>query len=157
MEVPQTIQPFWDKFQASIAYDASPPFYEAFHFDDDERTANALGALVLSGQKRATAGLLWTNELTNKPLPNIGALSVVTDWRGPPLCVIQSTHVEIILFDSVSDSFAATEGEGDKTLRYWRQVHWRYFSRECQRIGREPNQQMPVVCEQFKVVYPTCD
>lgn len=157
MKIPGTIRPFWDTFQASIAYDASTLFYEAFHFDDNERTANILGALVLSGQKRATAGLLWTNELTSKPLPRIGALSVVTNWHGTPLCVIQTTHIEIVTFDSVSDSFAATEGEGDKTLRSWREAHWRYFSRECQRIGREPNLQMPVVCEQFKVVYPTCD
>lgn len=154
VNVPESVQPFWAKFQASIAYDASPLFYEAFHFDDNERTANALGALVLSGQKRATAGLLWTNELTNKPLPKIGDLSVVTDWRGHPLCVIQSTHIEIVPFDCVSDSFAATEGEGDKTLRFWREAHWRFFSRECQRIGREPTLHMPVVCEQFKVVYP---
>jgi len=63
--------------------------------------------------------------------------------------------VEIVPFDNVSDSFAATEGEGDKTLRYWREAHWRFFSRECQRIGREPNLHMPVVCEEFKVVYPT--
>jgi uncharacterized protein YhfF len=157
MAVPKSVQPFWGKFQASVAYDASPLFYEAFHFDDNESTANALGALVLSGQKRATAGLLWTNELTNKPLPEVGALSVVTDWQGNPLCVIRTTHVEIVPFDSVSDSFAAREGEGDKTLRYWREAHWKYFSRECQRIGREPALHMPVVCEQFMVVYPTCD
>ena len=157
VDVPKIIQPFWDTFAASIAYDASPLFYEAFHFDDTEQTANALGALVLSGQKRATAGLLWTNELTNKPLPEIGALSVVTDWYGAPLCVIQTTHVEIVPFDRVSDSFAAAEGEGDKTLRYWREAHWRYFTRESQRLGREPSLDMPVMCERFKVVYPTCD
>ena len=58
MDVPRSVQPFWDRFQASISYDALPLFYEAFHFDDNERSANALGALVLSGQKRATAGLL---------------------------------------------------------------------------------------------------
>ena len=154
VNVPESVQPFWAKFQASIGYGASPLFYEAFHFDDNERTANALGALVLSGQKRATAGLLWTNEITNKPLPKIGDLSVVTDWHGNPLCVIQSTHIEIVPFDSVSDSFAAIEGEGDKTLRFWREAHWRFFSRECQRIGREPTLHMPVVCEQFKEVYP---
>ena len=157
VNVPESVQPFWAKFQASIGYDASPLFYEAFHFDDNEATANALAALVLSGQKRATAGLLWINELANKPLPKVGALSVVTDWQGAPLCIIESTHIEIVPFDSVGDSFAAIEGEGDKTLRYWREAHWRFFSRECQRIGREPDLHMPVVCEQFKVVSPACD
>ena len=156
VDVPTGVRPFWDKFQASLSYDASSLFYEAFHFDDNERTANALSALVLSGHKRATAGLLWTNEVTNKPLPTIGALSVVTDWHGTPVCVIQSTHVEIVPFERVSDSFAAAEGEGDGSLRHWREAHWRYFSRECQRIGREPNLHMPVVCEQFEVVYRAC-
>ena len=110
MNVPKSVQPFWDKFQASIAYDASPLFYDAFHFDDNEPSANALAALVLSGQKRATAGLLWTNERTNKPLPRIGSLSVVTDWQGAPLCIIESTHIEVVPFDSVSDGFAVLEG-----------------------------------------------
>ena len=116
-----------------------------------------LGRAAVMGQKRATAGLLWTNERTNKPLPKVGSLSVVTDWQGAPLCIIESTHIEVLPFDAVSDGFAALEGEGDKTLRDWREAHWRFFSRECQRIGKEPDPQMPVVCEQFKVVYPACD
>jgi uncharacterized protein YhfF len=144
-------------FQASISYDASPLFYEAFHFDDNESSANALAALVLSGQKRATAGLLWANERTQRRLPSVGYLSVVTDWQGAPLCIIETTHIEVVPFDSVSDGFAALEGEGDKTLRYWRDAHWQFFSRECRRIGREPDLQMPVLCEQFKVVYPPCE
>jgi uncharacterized protein YhfF len=157
VNVPTDVQLFWDKFQASISYDASPLFYEAFHFDDNESSANALAALVLSGQKRATAGLLWTNERTQRRLPKVGYLSVVTDWQGAPLCIIETTHIEVVPFDSVSDGFAALEGEGDKTLRYWRDAHWQFFSRECQRIGREPDLQMPVLCEQFKVVYPPCE
>jgi uncharacterized protein YhfF len=157
VNVPTDVQLFWDKFQASISYDASPLFYEAFHFDDNESSANALAALVLSGQKRATAGLLWANERTQRRLPSVGYLSVVTDWQGAPLCIIETTHIEVVPFDSVSDGFAALEGEGDKTLRYWRDAHWQFFSRECQRIGREPDLQMPVLCEQFKVVYPPCE
>ena len=157
VSIPENVQPFWDAFQATVAYDASLRFYEAFHFDDNERDANALFSLVLAGTKRATAGLLWTNELNNKPLPTVGALSVVTDWSGSPRCIIETTDVQIVPFGCVSETFAAREGEGDKTLGYWRDVHWRYFSRECQRIGREPNLRMPVVCEQFKVVYPACD
>jgi uncharacterized protein YhfF len=103
MEIPERVRPFWERFQASIAYDARPLFYEAFHFDDNEATANALAALVLSRQKRATAGLLWTNECTGKPLPTVGALSVVTDWSGAPRCVIRTTQVDIVPFDAVSE------------------------------------------------------
>ena len=157
MSIPTNIQPFWHAFAETVGFDASSRFCEAFHFDDNESSANELAALVLSGRKRATAGLLWAHQHYAKPLPTVGALSVVTDWQGTPLCIIETTDIEVVPFDNVTDSFAAAEGEGDSTLSYWRDVHWRFFSRECQRMGREPDGHMPVVCERFKVIYPTCD
>jgi uncharacterized protein YhfF len=62
--------------------------------------------------------------------------------------------VTTVPFEAVTESFAAAEGEGDKSLRYWRKAHWSYFSRECQRLGKEPSCRMPVVCERFEVIYP---
>ena len=154
MDVPSSVRSFWHEFQAVADIDASERFYEAFHFDDNEADANALAKLVLSGTKCGTAGLLWSFEAINKPLPSPGVFSVVTNWGGEPLCVIETTVVDIVAFDEVTERFAAVEGEGDKTLRYWREVHWAYFSRECERVGKEPTLQMPVICEQFYVVYP---
>ena len=31
------------------------------------------------------------------------------------------------------------------------------FSRECERLGKDPSLRMPIICERFKVVYPYCD
>lgn len=153
MKIPSNLQPFWLAFQAQASFDASERFYEAFHFDDNEHDANLLANLVLRGIKRATAGLLWSYEAENKTLPKPGDLSVVTNWQSEPLCVIETTDVVIVPFDKVTAQFAATEGEGDKTLHQWREVHWSFFGRECQRIGKEPSEQMLVLCEQFSVVY----
>ena len=154
MKIPTAVRPFWDEFQSTLEYDASERFYEAFHFDDNEQDANVLARLVLAGTKRATAGLQWSFEAENKPLPKSGDFSIVTNWQSEPQCVIETIHVEVVPFEAVTERFAATEGEGDKTLRFWREVHWSYFGRECQRIGREPGMRMPVVCEEFRVVYP---
>jgi uncharacterized protein YhfF len=157
MYIPTHIQPFWKSFEATIGHDASSLFYESFHFDDNEKDANELGDLVLQGQKRATAGLLWANEMNDKPIPRVGDLSVVTNWQQEPLCIIETTQVEIVPYEEVSEAFAAVEGEGDGSLRYWREVHWLYFSRECQRLGKEPSLRMPIICEHFKMVHPYCD
>jgi uncharacterized protein YhfF len=108
---------------------------------------------VLAGRKRATAGLVWSFEGASVPLPKVGDLSVVTNWGKTPLCVIETQRVDVVAFDEVSEEFAATEGEGDGSLQYWRQAHWAYFGRECQRIGRTPESKMPVVCERFEVVF----
>jgi uncharacterized protein YhfF len=151
--IPPSIQPFWDEFQAKVGGDALARFYEAFHFDDNEPTANGLAQLVLAGTKRATAGLVWSFEAQDKLPPKPGALSVVTDWQGKPLCVIETISVAIVPFEEVSEEFATTEGEGDGSLRYWREAHWAYFGRACKRIGREPSLRMPIACERFEVIY----
>lgn len=151
--VPQSLRPFWEAFEAAAGFDASSRFLEAFHFDDNERSANALAQLVLAGSKRATAGLLWAYEAEHKPLPKRGDLSVVTAWEGRPLCVIETTAVAVMPFEDVGESFAATEGEGDGSLRYWKEAHWAFFGRECRRIGKELDPWMPVVCEEFAVIY----
>ena len=153
-EIPAAIRPFWAQYAAIAGEEVSARFYEDFHFDDNEPSANHLAALVLAGTKRATAGLAWSFEAAGKLSPKPGDLSVVTDWRGNPLCIIETTQVEVVPFEEVSAAFAATEGEGDKSLRYWRRAHWAYLGRECARIGRTPDQRMPVLCERFTVVYP---
>ncbi|MFU8817143.1 MAG: ASCH domain-containing protein [Pseudomonadales bacterium] len=154
MKIPANIATFWSEFAVVTPEDISGRFHEAFHFDDHEASANGLCRLVLAGRKRATAALLWAHEVDNRRLPEPGDLSVVTNWAGDPQCVIETRAVDVVPFEEVSAEFAAVEGEGDGSLRYWRDVHWDYFGRECERIGRLPDRRMPVVCERFEVIYP---
>ncbi len=55
------VRPFWDAFVATARPTRRPRFYEAFHFDDHEASANELADLVLSGvqarHRRARVGL----------------------------------------------------------------------------------------------------
>jgi uncharacterized protein YhfF len=153
MTIPAHVERFWKEFAASQAVDPTPRFLEAFHFDDNQPSADELAQLVLEGTKRATAGLLWSFEAASATLPTVGTLSVVTNWAKAPLCVIETQRVDIVPFDEVTEEFAATEGEGDGSLQYWRRAHREYFGRECRRIGRTPEAKMPVVCERFAVVF----
>ncbi|HYN61940.1 MAG TPA: ASCH domain-containing protein, partial [Rubrivivax sp.] len=98
-------------------------------------------------------GALWSFEAAAKRLPRPGDLSVVTAWDGTPLCVIRSTQVQVMPFDTVPEDFAAAEGEGDGSLEYWRRAHTAYFGRECARLGRSFSPDMPVCCEHFDMVY----
>ena len=153
MHVPPRHLAFWEAFAQTQAADPAPRFYEAFHFDDNEADANSLARQVLAGQKRATAGLLCVFEHQKKRIPRAGDLSILTDFAGNALAVIESYRVDVVPFDAVFAEFAAVEGEGDLSLDYWRRVHVAYFSRECERIGLSFEQRMPVVCERFDVVY----
>lgn len=153
--IPPHVRPLWNAFAeaAGAAADAAR-FYEAFYFADSESVANELAALVLAGTKRATAGALWSYEAEGKRPPRPGDLSVVTDWAGTPLCVIETRSVDVRPFNQVTAAFAATEGEGDASLAWWRTAHEAYFSRECEAAGRRFSEEMLVVCECFEVVYP---
>jgi uncharacterized protein YhfF len=153
MDIPTNIAEFWRAFVKLHREDPTPRFFEAFHFDDNERSADELAQLVLIGRKRASAGLVWSFEAAAIPLPRPGHLSVVTNWAERPVCIIETQRVDIVPFDEVSENFAAVEGEGDGSLRYWREAHWAYFGRECARIGRTPDHRMPVACERFEVVF----
>lgn len=153
MTVPPRHRAFWQAYARTMAVDPTPRFLEAFHFDDNQPSADELAALVLAGRKRATAALLWSHEVEGKPLPAPGSLSIVTDFAGRAVCIIKTAQVEIVPFADVDTEFAATEGEGDGSLEHWRRVHEAYFGRECRRIGRTPDPRMPVVCERFEVVF----
>jgi uncharacterized protein YhfF len=153
MTIPERCRAFWHAWADGRDDDPQQRFLEAFHFDDNAPSADDLAALVLAGRKRASAGLLWAYEHAGAALPRTGSLSIVTRFDGTPVCIIETRAVDIVAFDRVSAEFAATEGEGDGSLAFWRRAHEAYFGRECRRLGRTPAADMPVVCERFEVVY----
>lgn len=153
IEVPPRHLAFWNVFAKTRPADPTARFLEAFHFDDNAPSANELAQLVVAGRKRATAALLWSHEAEGKRIPRPGDLSIVTDFEGHAVCVIETTRVDIVAFSAVTAEFAETEGEGDGSLAYWMRAHEAFFGRECRRIGRAPTAGMPVVCERFEVVY----
>ncbi len=78
----------------------------------------------------------------------------MVDGNYNPVCIIETIEVGIRSFNQVDTQFAYEEGEGDRSLESWRQVHWQYFSQVLPDIGREPTPEMPLVCERFRVIYP---
>ena len=155
MKKQSEVEAFWQSYLASLSEESElpPVSYEAWSFCDNEEAANELGDLVKAGTKTATCSLVWAYEAENEKLPTVGDRSIITNWEGEPLCIIETTEVEIKAFNEVGDRFAYDEGEGDRSLASWREVHWDVFSRECSAIGREPAETMPLLCERFRVIF----
>ena len=125
----------------------------SFYFCDNQKDADECADLVLQDIKRATASSLWWYELNNEELPNPGDQYIVTNWDGIAQCVIEVEKIEITAFNQITPEFAATEGEGDKSLAYWKKVHWDYYHRELAGTKYSPTEDMKIVCEYFKVIY----
>ncbi len=126
---------------------------EAWSFGDGPEMADRLGGLVLAGRKTATCSALWELEAEGEPVARPGEKSIILDGRGEPLCVIETTGVEVRRFDEVGEAFAREEGEGDLSLAYWREAHRRFFARTLPEIGHRFSEDMPLVCERFRVIY----
>ncbi len=147
---------FWKSYQYSLPSNhpaqcrVTP---EAWSFGDSPEMADRLGELVFKGIKSATTSLLWEYEYLREQPPRSGNLSIILDGQGSPLCIIETVEVEIKPFDQVDERFAYDEGEGDRSLNYWRTMHTHFFTRTCQQIGRTFCESMPVVCERFRVIY----
>jgi uncharacterized protein YhfF len=153
---PSAVDAFWRSYLQSLRADDPAHGMQqptAWGFGDSAAMADELGELVSQGTKTATCSLLWEYEVEDRPVPQVGELNIVIDGSGNPRCIIETVAVEIKPYNAVEAPFAYAEGEGDRSLAYWRDAHWRYFSRVCAKIGRTPDEAMPLVCERFRVVW----
>jgi uncharacterized protein YhfF len=149
------IETFWRSYLDTLPEDSSvrDEEYVAEGWGDSPRMADELGALIAAGTKTATCSVLWAYEAEGSTLPEPGLKTIVLDGKGDPLCIVETTEVEVRPYDEVDAQFAYEEGEGDRSLEYWREAHWRFFSRTLPSIGKEPATDMPLVCERFRVIY----
>jgi uncharacterized protein YhfF len=114
----------------------------SFAFGDGPVLADELLALVLKGVKTATCS---TEDEPNISTP--GERWIVLDGRGLPRCVIETTEISYRRYGEVDAAFAHDEGEGDRSLAYWRQAHRSYFGRQ----GKF-SEEMMLMCERFRLV-----
>jgi uncharacterized protein YhfF len=133
-----SVEKMWTNYLESLgeSHNNTDKTYTAWYFCDNKQDADELAELVLEGTKKATASLYLYYSSENEGLPKEGELSII-----------------IVPFKDVTEEFAQTEGEGDKSLKYWKRAHKNYFSRELIGLGREFNEDILVVCEKFEVVY----
>lgn len=86
-------------------------------------------------------------------LPEPGDLGIILDGRGHPQALIRLTGVEVVRFGDVSADHARREGEGDRSLAHWREVHADFFARSSARD--EPvDEDTMVVLERFELLVP---
>jgi uncharacterized protein YhfF len=116
---------------------------ESFAFGDSPELADKLLALVLAGKKTATC---WAASEGDKGV-EIGKRWIVKSGQGQPHAILETVEVTRRRFEEVDEGFAFDEGEGDRTLNWWRRAHTAYFTR---RGEFAPG--MELYCERFRVV-----
>lgn len=135
-------------------------FSEKNGLENEEYEAWAYGAepdelaeLTAKGIKTATASAYYWYEAEGEELPKEGEYSVILNSKDEAVCVTKTTKVYIERFKNISKEQAYKEGEGDRSLEYWRRVHRDFFTNELAEAGISFDEDMKVVCEEFEVVF----
>ena len=144
------VEEMWEEYRK---INPSANHYEAWEYGSDN--PDLLAELTLKGIKTSTASLYRFYEVENESLPLVDDYNVIYDSKGQAVCVTQTKKVTLKPFREVEADHAYKEGEGDRSLAYWRKVHQEVFTKELkEEINEEFSEDMVVVLEEFKVVYP---
>ena len=147
-----TVDKFWQEFLEKTNKDKFTKYIESFYFCFTEDVAAELLELVLSGKKTATTSSLLAFEKANEPVPTVGSFSIITDFHGNPHCVIETTSITTLKFSEMTFELCRLEGEDDN-LESWQRNHRKFFTEDGKEVGYEFSEDMPVIFEEFKVVY----
>lgn len=146
------IEEYWNCFLIQNKISLSTPYFEAFYFGYDQKSADNLLKLVLSGKKTATSSAQEEYSLTGEKEPQVGDYSIVTNYIGEPKCIIQTTKVKKLKFKDMTYELCKLEGE-DAILKTWQDTHIDFFNVMGQKAGYTFHWDMIIIFEQFTVVY----
>lgn len=131
----------------------APKDFVVWAFGGSKEMVDKLAKLVVEGTKTATASNFTLYELEKEPLPYVGLYNIILNGEGIAVAIVKTTSVEVVPFDEVTTEHAYLEGEGNRTLSYWREVHESFFKKEFKDINQKFDYKMPVVCERIELIY----
>jgi len=140
---------YWNQFLADNPnLESSQPLkINAWSFGNSPQVADELVSLVLEGEKTATCSLLRVYRDSDEKVPTVGSYSIILDGAGLPKCVVLLTDTFIRRFNEIDETHAFEEGEGDRSLEFWKKVHRDFFSQY-----KDFQEDEYLLCERFKVV-----
>ncbi|MEO9181418.1 MAG: ASCH domain-containing protein [Acidimicrobiales bacterium] len=107
-----------------------------------------LNALILRGEKRATAGLANYYAVENEVIESVGERLMLVDDEMQPIATVVVVRVEVTAFADVPFEFAQAESEGDESIEEWREGHRSFWVSE----GEVIDDLTPVVLIWFELV-----
>ena len=111
----------------------------------NKKESDELFKLVKTGEQTATSYRY------DKDIKNEVGFSVLTNWDKTQRLVVFTTRTYVSEFNKIGEEHARKEGEGDKTLGSWRDVHKKFFAEELKLKKMDFCDDVKIVCEEFVV------
>ena len=112
--------------------------FRTIEFGNPGESRSNLISLILDGNKRATAGTLeWDYVSEGEPIEFVGEQLAVLDNENRQVATIEVPRVEVKRFEEVPDEFALAEAEGDLSGDDFRASHLNFWSKLGLKIKAE--------------------
>lgn len=129
-----------------------PKNYRVRTFGSNPEAIVRLLGLISAGEKTGTFTSPWIyeRELERKPVRD--GYTVVMGPDREPRLLLRTVELQMLTFETITEDHARFDGPGARELSRWRDIHLAFFTRELARHGMQPQSDMPVVLERFKVI-----
>ncbi|MFC6463636.1 ASCH domain-containing protein [Marinilactibacillus sp. GCM10026970] len=87
-----------------------------------------LAELTVKNIKTTTASAYELYAVDNDPIPQENEFNIILNSKDEAVCITKTTKVSIVPFMEVSADHAFKEGEGDRSLKFWREEHTKLFT-----------------------------
>ena len=154
IEYSKEIKTYYDRFLINLPHDSTlrGRTWSPDKWGNTPEEADAIGALIAAGEKTASCTSYWAWSADRFRFPALGLLTMVLDGADRPLCMIETYELSLRRFIDVDAEFAHAEGEGDRSLLHWRKSHWLWFTEQLKTYGRQPTEDMILVCERYRKI-----
>lgn len=143
------VKDFWIKFcnEKKLPEDIK---YQAWSFGNTKEMADELAELVNCNIKTATTSAFELCEIGDD-MPQVGDYNIILNSSKEPVCITQTKVVYIMPYNLITPEHAWREG--DRSYKYWREVHDSFFVEEYKSVGKKFYEQAPMLCEVFEKIY----
>lgn len=154
-EIDPTVYVMWEDYGQAHPEVKSEGMPESWFFHDNQKDADRLAKLVIDGKKRASSGLYKWYEDAGADLPAVGTKHIITNFDGTAQAIIEIVQVDTIPFKQISEAYAAMDmGTEEEPLPKWKKAHRVFFESTFEDGPETFSEDMPVVCETFKTIWP---
>jgi uncharacterized protein YhfF len=151
------IEAFWQTAKRANPAEVRGERYRTRAIGNTPETMRLIIGNVLRGDKRGTFSLPWLHAKGIGEAPTVGDYVVLLDFAGKPGALVMTTAVEALTYKDITGVHTAIDGPSVRPLDKWQAVHKPHWTKQLADAGLAFDDDMPVLVEHFKLVYPGLD
>jgi len=153
MDLTPTEFAYWESYvQSTVDKPPEDAIVTAGYAGTLELTDELL-ALYLAGKKKAGSSVVEDFVAAGEPLPIVGNYWIYLDGRGEPACILKTVRIALNKFKDLPEEIAIAEGEGDRSIDYWKRVHGDLYRPFLKSWGVRDVDEATIITEFFEIVF----